>query len=484
METAIPKQNTLRLRLSYYLTPNLLVTADFIAVCLAVYIALFLRNFVIEILFLKSGTVAITEAGLYLVLPTFYISSIACANLYERRLQFYQWTQSLFKITSYICAAIIVAAYLLGAAETVSRLFVALFWLSSFFALCGMRYIAKRLLLCLGIWQRPVIIVGAGKTAELLANTFEKNKGSGYEITGLLEDDSSRPLLKRYPHLGGFQEAESAILQTNVQDVILATPGLKRKELLKLFYRIQPYVRNLTIVPDVFGVPVGSVEVEGYYDEKTILLKMQNNMKKRRNRWLKRSFDLCASIIGGIAIAPLLVTIAIAIYIASPGPVLFAHQRIGSKGKSFPCYKFRSMVNNAQELLEKHLQENEAARKEWESDFKLKDDPRVTKIGKFLRKTSLDELPQLINVIKGEMSLVGPRPIVAKEIERYGNYIEDYYLVKPGMTGYWQVSGRNDVDYQERVQMDTWYVRNWSLWQDIVILIKTVKVVLGRDGAY
>lgn len=142
------------------------------------------------------------------------------------------------------------------------------------------------------------------------------------------------------------------------------------------------------------------------------------------------------------------------------------------------------MVTDGDKQLEKHLRENPEARAEWERDFKLKKDPRITGIGRFLRKTSLDELPQLINVLKGEMSLVGPRPIVEKEIERYGSYIEDYYLVRPGMTGYWQVSGRNDVDYKERVQMDAWYVRNWSLWQDLVLLFKTIKVVLGRNGAY
>ena len=153
-----------------------------------------------------------------------------------------------------------------------------------------------------------------GKTAELLAESFERDKGIGYEIIGFIEDDRKRPLLKKYPYLGSFQEAEQAVLCANVQDVILATPGLKRKELVKLFYRIQPHVRNLTIVPDVFGVPVGNVEVEGFYDQKTILLKMQNNMKKRRNRWLKRSFDFTASLVGSLAIAPLLLCISAVSY--------------------------------------------------------------------------------------------------------------------------------------------------------------------------
>lgn len=484
MEVVIPKQNSLRMRLNYYLTPSLLVTSDFLAVNLAAYLALFLQQVLVKFFSVEPALQVIPEVYLYLALPTFYVSTIACVGLYERRLLLHQWAQSFFKITTCLCVAVVVAAYLSGRAEAVPRLFVALFWLSSFLSLCAMRYFTKKLLLCLGIWQRPVVIVGAGKTAELLARSFERDKGIGYKIVGFIEDNRNRPLLKKYLHIGGFREAESAILQSRVQDVILATPGLKRKELVALFYRIQPYVRNLTIVPDMFGVPVGNVEVEGFYDEKTILLKMQNNMKKRRNRWLKRSFDLSASLCGSIIIAPILLFLATAVYLASPGPILFIHQRIGEKGRSFPCYKFRTMVTDGDKQLEKHLRENPEARAEWERDFKLKKDPRITGIGRFLRKTSLDELPQLINVLKGEMSLVGPRPIVEKEIERYGSYIEDYYLVRPGMTGYWQVSGRNDVDYKERVQMDAWYVRNWSLWQDLVLLFKTIKVVLGRNGAY
>ena len=135
-------------------------------------------------------------------------------------------------------------------------------------------------------------------------------------------------------------------------------------------------------------------------------------------------------------------------------------------------------------LLEEYLAANPAARNEWEANFKLKDDPRLTRVGSWLRKTSLDELPQLFNVLKGEMSLVGPRPIVKEELCKYAEVINDYYLVRPGITGYWQINGRNDVDYETRVQMDSWYVRNWSMWLDVALLCKTVGVVFKREGAY
>ncbi len=142
------------------------------------------------------------------------------------------------------------------------------------------------------------------------------------------------------------------------------------------------------------------------------------------------------------------------------------------------------MVMNSQEVLQKLLDSDPAAREEWDRDFKLKNDPRITSVGRFIRKTSLDELPQLFNVLKGQMSLVGPRPIISEELPRYDDNVDYYLMAKPGMTGLWQVSGRNDVDYDTRVYFDSWYVKNWSLWNDIAILFKTVKVVLHRDGAY
>ncbi|HBQ2175900.1 TPA: sugar transferase, partial [Klebsiella pneumoniae] len=159
-------------------------------------------------------------------------------------------------------------------------------------------------------------------------------------------------------------------------------------------------------------------------------------------------------------------------------------ERVGKNGHKFKCLKFRSMVINSQEVLSKLLENDPVARVEWDTTFKLKNDPRVTPIGRFLRRTSLDELPQLFNVLRGEMSLVGPRPIITDELARYNDEVAYYLLSKPGMTGLWQVSGRSDVDYDTRVYLDAWYVKNWSMWNDIAILFKTVGVVLKRDGAY
>jgi len=168
----------------------------------------------------------------------------------------------------------------------------------------------------------------------------------------------------------------------------------------------------------------------------------------------------------------------------SGGAALYSHERIGRYGNSFNCLKFRSMRADADKVLGDLLKNDPKARAEWEKDFKLKNDPRITPVGHFLRRTSLDELPQLFNVLRGEMSLVGPRPVVEEELKRYQDNVHYYLQVRPGMTGLWQVSGRNDTSYVERVSLDSWYVQNWSLWYDIAILFKTIDIVLNRKGAY
>lgn len=243
-------------------------------------------------------------------------------------------------------------------------------------------------------------------------------------------------------------------------------------------------MRNVGVVPNLVAVPMSNVTAESFFDAKIMVLQIRNNLARTSNQIVKRLFDLAATICGGILISPILLVIAIWVYHDSPGPVIFKHRRVGKDGKEFNCYKFRSMCTNSQEVLDHLLATDPAAKEEWDREFKLKNDPRITKSGAFLRKTSLDELPQLLNVLKGEMSLVGPRPIIQKEVPRYGRYIKEYYSVLPGITGMWQTSGRSDIDYPERVQMDSWYVHNWSVRLDLVLLWRTIAVVLSHKGAY
>jgi Undecaprenyl-phosphate galactose phosphotransferase WbaP len=213
-------------------------------------------------------------------------------------------------------------------------------------------------------------------------------------------------------------------------------------------------------------------------------LATSQKLKMFWNLGIKRLIDLSIVIFGGIVILPWLLFFALLIKLSSPGPVLYGHTRLGQNGKPFRAYKFRSMVVDAREQLEIMLESNPQIREEWERNHKLKNDPRVTTIGRFLRRTSFDEFPQLINILRGEMSLVGPRPVVDEEVEKYGEDYTRIFSVKPGLTGLWQVSGRSDTDYSERVAFDTYYLQSWSVWLDLWILYKTVGVVIRGKGAY
>lgn len=203
-----------------------------------------------------------------------------------------------------------------------------------------------------------------------------------------------------------------------------------------------------------------------------------------RYRVVKRGLDVFLVLLCLPGLMLLIATIALAIRVTSPGPIFFSHRRIRGHGRFFSMWKFRTMCVNSAEVLENHLAANPVARAEWRKDHKLKYDPRVTRVGEFLRRTSLDELPQIWNVLTGSMSLVGPRPIVAAEVEKYGEFFADYCLVKPGVTGLWQVSGRSQISYPERVQLDRRYAHHWSLATDLRILCRTLSSVVNQDGAY
>jgi exopolysaccharide production protein ExoY len=203
----------------------------------------------------------------------------------------------------------------------------------------------------------------------------------------------------------------------------------------------------------------------------------------RANSGAKRAFDIISAFCGLVALSPVLLTVAVLIWLSDRGPVFYGHRRVGRQGRTFKCWKFRSMVMNGDDVLAAHLAADPAAQQEWEETQKLTDDPRVTRIGAFIRKTSIDELPQLWNVLIGEMSVIGPRPITRKELDRYGKDRRYYLLVRPGITGLWQVSGRSSTTYERRISLDRAYLENWSYAQDMVILMKTVPAVLKSEGA-
>jgi exopolysaccharide production protein ExoY len=199
---------------------------------------------------------------------------------------------------------------------------------------------------------------------------------------------------------------------------------------------------------------------------------------------VKRAFDFSGALIAILLLLPLFCLIALAIKLWDRGPVLYRHRRVGLNGKVFNCLKFRSMVVDAEAVLSCHLAADSEAAREWSEIRKLKRDPRVTSLGLTMRKASIDELPQLLNILKGDMSFVGPRPIVTDEMPKYGTSIHHYFSARPGLTGAWQISGRNDVDYSTRVALDREYVQVWSLWRDLAIIAKTARIVVSSRGSY
>jgi undecaprenyl-phosphate galactose phosphotransferase len=459
------------------------IALDYIAIVAAVCTAYLIRA---DVLPLYYGQFFVPEIYTYVVIPAAFMLFLHFDRLYFHKLYFWQQAEQLFKASVYAMLLVVVILYFSGSAKVISRIFVALVWVFSFSYLAIGRYFFKKFLSTFTLFQVPTLLIGGGKTAELLLEAFEKNHCSEYKIIGLIEDNPKESTIaQKYPVLGDFSQAEQVIRQSGIKNVLIAAPGLERQSLIKLVYRLQAHVNNITFVPDLFGVPVGSLEMETLFDEKAILLKVRNNLSVFKNRILKGFFERIFGTCLCVFMLPILAIIAIIIKIDSGGNPFFLGERLGRNGKPFVCYKFRTMHVDGDEILQAHFNENPAAKEEWESFAKLKGyDPRVTRIGKWLRKLSLDELPQILNVIKGDMSLVGPRPYLLSEEKKMGIYSNTILMTTPGITGLWQVSGRNEINFDGRLNLDCWYVRNWTLWLDIVILMKTIKVVLLRKGAY
>ena len=467
---------------SSILPPLLFMLFDYVGIVLTQYMAFYIRN---AVDFWNGYTYDYNDTYIFVGVPLLFLIFLSHSRSYRQMKPVVETMREIFMSVFYGWMASIILIYFLKAGEYASRTFMLIFGILVLCNVCIIRYAILKFLKLKNIFSEPVVIIGAGLTAEKLIKFWREDLGYRYDIVGLIDDNPiSKTLPKEFPILGGFHMAKKIVRRLNIQTVIIAAPGITKERLQEIITEIQPRVKNISFIPDLIGTPMASVDASILFSEKILMLNLRNNLSRAYNRIFKRIFDLTLTIIGGIIISPILLGIAIATCISNRGGIIFSHKRVGMYGKTFYCYKFQTMVKNADKVLEKYLAENPAARREWEATFKLTNDPRVTKLGNFLRRTSLDELPQLWNVILGDMSLVGPRPIIEEEVPRYGKNIREYYMVLPGITGMWQVSGRSDTTYPERVAMDTWYVRNWSVWIDIMYLFKTVKAVITERGAY
>ena len=424
-------------------------------------------------------------------LPAIFIFFIAYERLYVRKYPFWDETRELLKAVTISTVAIFTLSMLGRTAEQISRLTILLLWVYSLLLYPLFRLIGKRMLYKIGLWKENVIIIGAGQAGLETAKGIHAQVHLGYNLIGFLDDDDGKIGLdinikgKAYKVFGKIRNFRKFINLLNVSTIIIAIPSFPIEKLAKLTNHVQKYAKNILLIPNVRGIALVNTELHHLFVQQLFLLKINNNLKTPLNRFIKRTFDIVLPILYLPVLIPFIAILGLLIKLDSSGPVFYRHTRIGRHGRPFSIYKFRSMYDDSEKRLGNILESGRSTKAEWETFYKLKDDPRITRMGKFLRRTSLDELPQIFNVLKGEMSLVGPRPVLKEEITKYyKEYAEYYHLVRPGITGLWQVSGRNDIDYDMRVSLDSWYVLNWSVWLDIVILFKTFRVVLKKEGAY
>jgi Undecaprenyl-phosphate galactose phosphotransferase WbaP len=331
-------------------------------------------------------------------------------------------------------------------------------------------------------WGYPTVIFADRRNADALIRTLLDEPGLGLKPIGYYSLEASTGSLHGVPAIasGDLDNLTSQI--DGPAYAVLSACEASRQELTPVIECYRRRFSHILVIPDFAGFACLWVNPKNLGG--LLGLEVYQQVFVPSRQILKRSIDLLLTSIIGLLAAPIMLVVALAIRIDSPGPVLFGQRRIGRGGREFRAWKFRSMMSNAEAVLQDYLRDNPSAREEWAKSQKLKNDPRVTRLGLFLRRTSLDELPQLWNVLRGEMSLVGPRPIVRDEIVRYGIDFEKYKWVQGGLTGLWQVSGRSHTSYTERVNYDCFYVHNWSVWLDLCILFRTIGTVLSRAGAF
>jgi Undecaprenyl-phosphate galactose phosphotransferase WbaP len=354
----------------------------------------------------------------------------------------------------------------------------------SIFILLSCRSITHSLLSKFRLGGIPAVVFGGGTMGRMLVDRLLNSKKAGYVPALILDEDPAlEDVYHGVPIIRDTKIGPEIVRRFNIKMAIVTSmPNLDAQEWNAMLHNSVFAFRYHVLIPEFSNITNIWMSVRDF--DGLLGFVTSHKLKMFWNLGIKRFVDISLSLIIGLILLPLLLAIALLVKVTSPGPALYGHKRLGINGKPFKAYKFRSMVIDADHRLKALLASDPKARSEWDVHRKLKDDPRVTKVGKFLRQTSLDEFPQLINILKGEMSLVGPRPIVEDEVVKYGEDYRRIFSVKPGLSGLWQVSGRSDTDYNERVAFDLYYLQSWSVWLDLWILYKTIGVVIKGKGAY
>tara|TARA_B100001989_G_C24536991_1_gene465023 strand:- start:603 stop:2165 length:1563 start_codon:yes stop_codon:yes gene_type:complete len=378
-----------------------------------------------------------------------------------------------------------------------SRSLITFSWVYVFFMVLASRQIIYHICRKKGLWNIPTVLIGSVETVFNSLYAFNADRFTGYDVHSVYIRDTDKSIFDpsylppRFKNVKVYREKFNArdYIESHLDNFFIFSLGTYRGEerdkLIKFMNKRQALY---ALVPPISNqISMSEMIPKQFFGNNVMLLHARSTNLSLAGRIMKRAMDIVLSIIALIIFSPIMLAVAIMLKVEGQGgSVFYGGERIGFRGKRFRCWKFRTMEPDSDHLLHELLESDPQAKADWDKYQKLKQpDPRVTtKTAALIRKTSLDELPQLWNVLKGDMSLVGPRPILKHEAKLFGSDLNHYLLVRPGITGLWQVSGRNDTTFNRRIYWDNWYVRNWSLWGDIVIMVKTVWVVLRRDGAY
>ena len=454
-----------------------ILASDLIAIAVAFIVGFYAAGLSNQVVFGRWWLVSPEEVTLriydFTAISLAMLSWLYQRGHYIRRLLF--WT-AMADILKVCLAGMLMDTFLqFLLKQTISRSWYVWIWVLMPLVFVALRVITREGLDLLGLWQRRVLIAGDVGAARLAQAALLSDRSMGYEIAGRVPLDEVVEAPEGMSFAGLMRRFDAGFLVCAPGDDPFQMPRRKVAAL------VREHV-DFAVMPSLEGLVSPGYHAQYFVNFDVVLLSYRTNATWPLARAAKLAMDVLGSALLLLLLAPAMLAIA-AVIKRDGGPVFYAQQRVGLGGRMFGCLKFRSMVLNGDAMLRETLARDPRAAAEWAASQKLRRDPRVTAIGRLLRATSLDELPQLINVFRLDMSLVGPRPIIEKEIPRYRDEIAYYVAMRPGLTGLWQVSGRSDTSYARKVHLDTWYVRNWSLWQDIVILLKTVPTVLLRRGA-
>jgi len=433
-----------------YLLSTFFITIDIFLLAGIFYLTLLVRGNM-QSLYFPTFNEFLLKDFLFVIFIIFAL--LYHEKIYTLRYDFWQETKIVLK--SLILAYFIVLAFLtlLKTSLDYSRLFISLYFLLSFFIIPIGKRFTKRFIYKFSFFKNKVLVIGDQEQKNIFRKEFDANWYIGMEYNEIKYDT-----------------------------VIIFSNG---KELEEIHNNIAKYLNKKStvyMVPYVRDINFSNSEILEYSNIRYSTIQIENKLLIKRNIWIKNIFDLIAVLI----IVPLFfiihIVLSFLIRLDSKGAIFFKQERLGKDSSSFICYKYRTMYENSEELLQRYLLEHPDEVSYYEEYHKYKKDPRITKIGAILRATSLDELAQVINILKGEMSFVGPRPYMLSESKKLGKNQDLILKVKPGITGLWQVSGRNNLTFAERNELETWYIKNWSLWSDFTIFLKTIKVIFLQIG--